>query len=134
MHELSLATALVDATLSEARKHGAGRIDTVRCRIGRLRQVDDQLLRDAFEIAAAGTIAAGAALDVSYTGIRIDCHACGVGTDVESWRFDCPRCGESRVSLTGGDELELTSIDVEVDDENRCSQQESGRKERQSRS
>ena len=115
MHELSLASSLIEAAVVEARTHEGHSITGIRCRIGRLRQIDSRLFREAFDIAKAGTIASNAWLDLVYTPILLECSVCGLSVELEEWRFDCPKCGEPRITLNGGDEAELTSMDLEVE-------------------
>ena len=117
VHELALATSLIDAAVGEARAHRGRSITGVRCRIGRLRQVDDQLLREAFDVTKVDTLASDAQLEVVYTPILLECLECGLRADLEAWRFDCPECRSTRIRLDGGDEMELASLDVEVEDE-----------------
>ena len=124
MHELTVAQSLVDMAVAEAGRHGATRITRIACRIGRLRAVDDSLLHEAFAIAREGGVAANAELEIGSVGMALKCPACGRETQLDGWQFDCPECGSSDVTLSGGDELELSSIDVEVPDENPSASQE----------
>jgi len=117
MHELSIVNSLLDAAEAEAAQHGATRITHVYCRIGCLRQVDQMLLHEAFDLARRGTLADGAALSVTKVGMRLSCHECSHQTDLDGWRFDCPACGSTKIALDGGDELELTSLTLELPDE-----------------
>jgi hydrogenase nickel incorporation protein HypA/HybF len=117
MHELTIVDSLVAAAVDEAQRRGAKRIVQINCRIGRLRQVNQQLLREVFEIARLGSAASAAVLDVTYGGTRLTCRDCAHCVDLDDWRFDCPRCGSSNVELSGGDEIELTSLELEVPDD-----------------
>jgi hydrogenase nickel incorporation protein HypA/HybF len=119
MHELSIAQSLIDVALTHAERHGARRIVRIECRIGCLRQVDATLLREAFEIARASTIAAEATLEVTTIGVHLACHACGLSADVTGWAFECPTCGSTDVTLSSGEDLELTRLELEVPDEDR---------------
>ena len=116
MHELSIALSILEVAESEARRHGAARIKCIRCRIGCLRQVQARLLAEAFDLAKVGTMAAEAALTVDTVGMHLGCSACGGQTDLDGWAFQCPDCGSRAVQLSGGDQLELTSLDLEVSD------------------
>lgn len=117
MHELTIARLLVEAAEEEARRHSAVAVTRIDCRIGRLRQVDGSLLQEAFDVARGGSLASGAALTVTPVGMRLACRACEHTEDLEDWRFDCPQCFSNDVELSGGDELELTSLGLAVDDE-----------------
>jgi hydrogenase nickel incorporation protein HypA/HybF len=116
VHELSIVLAILDEAAAQAERHGAARITRIKIRVGRLRQVDPTLLAEAFELARHGTLAADATLDASYFGMELACNACSLKTELETWAFECPECGSPDVRLSGGDELELTSMDLEVPD------------------
>ena len=130
MHELAIVRSLLESAESEARERGAAAITGVCCRLGVLRQVDPQSLSEAFEIARAVTLAARAELNVRVVGMTLDCRHCGGRAELPTWGFECPGCGSTDVRLSGGDELELVSLDVEVPDENRCPEEEPLPKER----
>lgn len=117
MHELTIATNLVSAACDEARRIGATRVTAVRCRIGELRRIDDELLREAFAAASEGTPCAAARLHVQKVPLRAWCPVCRDDFPVRQWDWSCPRCGREGDLLGGGSELELRSIDVEIQDE-----------------
>ena len=64
MHEFSIATELVATVVREAQQHGARRVERLECRCGAMRQVVPAMLIEAFGLAAAGTLAEGARLDI----------------------------------------------------------------------
>ena len=117
MHEFSIARAMVEAACSEARRVGSDRVTRVVCRIGSLRQVDDRLMREAFDIARNGTACATAELTIERTNMEAACPRCRVRFAVRDWDWDCPTCGMLGEDAAGGDELELISLDAEVPDE-----------------
>jgi len=116
MHELTIVDSLLAAALDEAGRHGATAITRIKCRIGRLRQIDQQLLREAFEVVRCGSLARHALLEVTYESVRLACRQCSQRIELEEWRFECPGCGSSDIELTGGDQIELTSLELEVPD------------------
>ena len=65
MHELSLAAEIVDVALKVADDSGAAAVTTVHITMDPASHVDRSVLSEAFEIAAAGTRAAEATLDVT---------------------------------------------------------------------
>lgn len=117
MHEFSIAQGLIDAATSAARQAGARSVTVLRCRIGIMRQVDDRLLTEAFELAREGGLCSAAVLDIEKVPLRAQCAACDKPFDVDDWNWRCPTCGAESRGLVGGDELELTAIEAEVDDE-----------------
>jgi len=112
MHEYSLMTALMDRVEEEAAAHRALAVHRVRVRIGELSGVEPELLESAFEIVRAGTICAGAVLEVERVPARWECSACrrplGAGE-----RLQCAACG-AQASLAAGDEILLGQVELEV--------------------
>ena len=121
MHEFSIAQALVDAAVEEARRAGAQRVNKLTCRIGALRQVNDWLMQEAFGIARTDTLCADAELVIEKTYLRATCPRCRVTFAVRDWDWTCPTCGALGENPAGGDELELLSLEAEVPDESRSS-------------
>ena len=117
MHELAVARSLVEAADREARHYGARAVHCVRCRVGILRQVDAGLLREAFNVARQGTLCETSRLLIETTELRAICRVCNVPFPLKNGRWHCPDCGAEGTDVSGGEELELTSIDVDSDDE-----------------
>lgn len=120
MHEFGIAQSLVDAATAAARTAGAAKVLTLRCRVGAMRQVDGKSLADAFELIRGDGLCAGATLSIEHVPIRTHCTKCAEHFPVRDWNWRCPRCGNEGTGLVGGDELELVSIEAEVEDGNPC--------------
>lgn len=118
MHELSIATAIVERAQETARGYGGAAVTAVRVRVGELSGVVADALRFAFEVARAGTAAEGALLVVDEVPARARCEPCGdvfaVGTPPLLW---CPRCDTPAAELVSGRELEITAVELDGDDE-----------------
>lgn len=116
MHEFSIAQALIEAAAEEARRHGASRVLKLSCRIGALRQADDWLMSEAFQIAREGTVCSDCELVVEKAYMQAMCAACKVRFPIRNWDWRCPTCGGDGQAPTGGDELELLSLELELPD------------------
>ena len=112
MHELGVANEILDAALSEADRHAAKKVTSIRLRVGVLRAIEPENLSFLFEHLARGTPAEGAHLEIVEEPIRVECPACGV-SEARAFTFECPRCKGSGVSVTGGDSLSILSLDIE---------------------
>ena len=112
MHEYSLMLALMERVEEEAASRRALAVHRVRIRIGELSGVEPELLESAFEIVRAGTICAGAVLEVERVPARWECSACrrplGAGE-----RLQCAACG-APAALAAGDEILLGQVELEV--------------------
>ena len=113
---MTIVHSLLDVVAEEARQRGAIRVARISCRIGCLRQVDDSLLHEAFEIAKRDSLVSDAVLDTTYVGMQLTCHDCAHSVRLDGWSLECPACESPNVELSGGDELELTSLELEVPD------------------
>ncbi len=112
MHELGVATEILDVALSEAERHSAKKVTSIRLRVGVLRAIEPENLSFLFGHLARGTAAEGATLDIVEEPVRVECEACGV-SEASSFTWDCPRCKGTGVSVTGGDSLSILSLDIE---------------------
>jgi hydrogenase nickel incorporation protein HypA/HybF len=113
MHEFSIVQSLLDVAVAETRRAGAQRVLRLNCRIGELRQINESLLREAFELLSRGTLCENAELCVEKTFMQARCRACERLFEVHNWNWRCPDCGGDGSLAGGGDELELTSIEAE---------------------
>jgi len=110
MHELSVASAVLDT----ATKHARGRpVTAVGLRVGRMRQVVPGSLRFYFEIVARDTVCEHARLELSEIEARLSCSACGHEWEPPFPAFRCPDCASGEVTLLSGEELEVEYIEVE---------------------
>ncbi|MGV9253166.1 hydrogenase maturation nickel metallochaperone HypA [Streptomyces sp. NPDC003697] len=112
MHELSIATAIVEQAGEFARRDGAGAVTAVTVRVGELAGVVPDALHFAFEVARDGTALAGARLEIEHVPARAYCDGCAeefaVGMPPLFW---CPRCDRACAELRSGRELEITAIE-----------------------
>jgi hydrogenase nickel incorporation protein HypA/HybF len=113
VHELGVAGEILDIALSEAARHAAGKVTSIRLRVGVLRAIEPGNLSFLFGHLARGTPAEGATLDIVEEPVRVECGACGV-SEARSFTWACPRCKGEGVSVTGGDSLSILSLDVEA--------------------
>jgi hydrogenase nickel incorporation protein HypA/HybF len=116
MHELSMCLALLDQVQEIAREHRATRVERIVLRIGPLSGIEPSLLENAYPLAAAGTIAADAALEIEPAPVRVQCPECGAETETTPNRLACGQCGGIGTKLISGDELLLAHLELAVPD------------------
>jgi len=112
MHELSICLALLDQVQSIANEHGATTVERILIRLGPLSGVEPSLLENAYPLAAAGTIAEFAVLDIELTEVRVQCQVCGAETVAAPNRLTCGRCGGYRTRVVSGEEMLLASLEL----------------------
>ena len=112
MHELGIMSSAIAAILVEAERHGAERIQRIVLRIGVLSGADPAALRFAFEIAAAGSLAAGAALEIETVPARAHCANCAADFPADAgFICACPSCGALSGDLRSGRELAVSRLE-----------------------
>ena len=108
MHELSVATAIVDVC---AQRAAGARILRVRVEVGRLVAVLPDSLRFCFEVCAQGTPVEGAELEIIETPGRARCEDCG---QIVGLRSPFGRCACGGVlSVIAGQELRVKEMEIE---------------------
>ena len=126
MHELSISSAIVDTAL----RHAGGRtVIRVDVRVGALRQVVPESLDFYFEIVSRDTACQGATLELELVEALMGCPTCGHEWDPAPEPvaghealapvlpvFRCPACAGADVTVLSGEELEVESIELEVED------------------
>ncbi len=113
MHEASITEALLEAAVEEMERAGAGKILCLEVTVGSLSGVNVEALRFAFEMLSPGTPAQGAELRIVETRASCSCRACGEESPVDDPFSPCPACGSLDVEVRGGEELFLSSLEVD---------------------
>ena len=114
MHEMSIVQTLLEQVESDVRNSGhTGRISTLHLVIGRLSGVHVDAIRFAFELLAPESMASGAELVIDQPRAILCCSACGWQQEIDELQASCPACGSADVTIRGGQELVLQSIELE---------------------
>ena len=114
MHELAICQALMNQVESIAAERNARSVVSIVVGMGPLSGVEAQLLKHAYPVASAGTIAEGARLVVENLPVRIKCTQCGHESDALPNKLVCKACGDWRTTLISGDELILMRVELET--------------------
>ena len=117
MHELSICQSLMNQVESIALERNAQCVTSITVAVGALSGVEAQLLKNAYPIASAGTVAENAELIIEHLPIRVKCSQCGSETDALPNNLVCKQCGDWRTTLLSGDELMLMSVELEKSQE-----------------
>jgi hydrogenase nickel incorporation protein HypA/HybF len=112
MHELGIMENVRELALEQARAHGAERIEAITLRIGSLSGVEPEVLRLAFEVVMADSIAASARLTIETVAAECFCAPCRHSFPAADGCCECPDCGAISRELLRGRELQLASMEV----------------------
>ena len=110
MHEMALATSLIEKVLETAQAHGLGTVQSVELEVGELMLVVPEAMELAFEAVCDGTIATGAKLTFLDVPARARCRACGREYALAVDHYQCPRCGKAEAQIIAGRDLILKTL------------------------
>jgi hydrogenase nickel incorporation protein HypA/HybF len=114
MHELSVCLSLLSQLQGIAAEQHAQRIIRIELGVGPLSGVEPGLLRNAWPIASAGTIAVDADLVIEETDVVVRCRSCEGETSARPNRLVCGHCGDFKTTLVSGDEMILQRVEFET--------------------
>jgi hydrogenase nickel incorporation protein HypA/HybF len=112
-----MACELVRQGEAEAAARDARCVTQVTVRAGILTGVVPELLTRAYEMARVGTLLDGAPLIVEIVPAQARCPACGRESSFEDFALVCPSCGGIGLEVMSGDEILLTRLELEVEEE-----------------
>ena len=113
MHELAICQSLMEQVESIAQERDAQSVTSIVIGMGPLAGVEVQLLKNAYPIASAGTVAQDAELVIEHLPIKVKCSQCGSESDALPNKLTFKQCGDWRTTLISGDELMLMSVELE---------------------
>ncbi|MFN8582576.1 MAG: hydrogenase maturation nickel metallochaperone HypA [Gemmatimonadaceae bacterium] len=114
MHELSIATSIVDVAMETVDRLNASRVSAVNLRIGRLAGVDADALRFSFDVVTQGTRLEGAALAIAELPVVAFCDRCDRDVELPAANFmHCPLCDQVTGIIRQGKELEIASLEID---------------------
>jgi hydrogenase nickel incorporation protein HypA/HybF len=110
MHELSLCGSIYEMVERVA----AGRpVKVINLQVGQLRQVVPDTLSYCWTLVCDQTELAGSQLVIDSVPVRLRCHDCELITTLrDQLLLLCIHCGTDHISVTSGEELMLTSLEL----------------------
>lgn len=113
MHELGIASSILDCVQAEARRHPEVRITKVGVKIGELAGVDVDSLQFGFEAIVKDTEWDGLLLEVESIPRMQRCPKCQHEFRMTDYDPQCPRCGEFATQCISGEELDIAYMEVD---------------------
>lgn len=116
MHELSLASGVVEYLERLAREQGMARILEIHLEIGDMAHIDPRQLRYSLAMVSHGTVAEGAKVRMRRRKVTLRCKRCGKAggfklmESLSDFELKCPHCGSPDVEIDKGRELMLTRV------------------------
>lgn len=113
MHELVVISNIFKAIKNAASKNNLVKVSKVKLQVGKLRQLEESMLRFAFDTISKETVAQGAQLELDYIPVVMFCTVCSSSFEVKGKKYICPSCESSDLQLLKGKEVILESIEGE---------------------
>ena len=114
MHELSIVSSIVESVTETLAAYPGAQVKEVRLRVGALASVIEDSLQFCYGIATEDTPLKGSKLVVKILPVSGHCDRCAQDVEIASLQsFRCPHCGEPVFDLRQGRELEIESIEIE---------------------
>ena len=116
MHELSLATSIVDYLQKLSKENGMTRIKSVFIEIGDMTHIDPKQLRYSFRFVSKGTVVEGSRIYIKRRRVVLRCTKCGKEVQfklmdtLSDFSLKCVFCGSTEVEIDKGRELMLKRV------------------------
>ena len=112
MHELGIASSILECVEKESRRHGGVRVTKVGVKIGELAGVDVDALQFGFECLVKETEWDGLVLEVESIPRMQRCPKCAHEFRMTEFDPQCPQCGEFATLCISGEELDIAYVEV----------------------
>ena len=113
MHELSIASSIVNTVLQEIESRNLKKVSLISLRIGALTDIVSDSLQFGFEVIKKDTALAKTKLHIETLPVKGCCNNCQKSFEVVEFIFICPNCSSSDINMNQGDELEIAYIETE---------------------
>ncbi|MBP5296652.1 MAG: hydrogenase maturation nickel metallochaperone HypA [Bacteriovoracaceae bacterium] len=112
MHELAIATSLIEQVTARAQALGAVKVKTVTIKVGEYSGVCTESLLFAYEPLAEGTLLEGSQLIIQTAPFILYCPQCQKQWHPAQFRRSCEQCSSRAVEIVSGRELDLVNMEV----------------------
>ena len=119
MHELSMASQIVESVLEEAKKQGARKVMEIHLVIGKMTFLGIEQVRFSYKILTEDTIMKDSKLTIEEKDGAIECPSCGYKGKITIMddpayhipfpTLRCPKCGKA-AKIVEGKECTIRSI------------------------
>lgn len=113
MHEMGIATSVLDAVRDQAHRYPGSRPSRVGLRIGEWAGVDVESLRFCLEALTAGSDLAGLQVEIDYRRRRNRCPSCRTEFALDGYDIHCPACSCELTDAVSGTELDIAYVELE---------------------
>ena len=110
MHELSLATDVIELVQQEAGKHGNPIIEEILIEIGDLSGVEEEIFLSALQILVKDTLLENTLIKINRTPGKGRCSSCNLEFEMKTLFDQCPNCKGFTSEIIDGQEFRVVSL------------------------
>ncbi len=113
MHELGIASSILECVQKEAQRHPGVHISKVGVKLGELSGVDGDALQFGFDVLVKDTEWEPLALELEWIPRVQRCPKCAYEFRMTEFDPRCPLCGEFSTQCISGEELDIAYMEVD---------------------
>jgi len=113
MHEMSIATSIVEIAESEAKKANAKIISEIELDIGTISGIELHALDFAFQALKPKTMLKDAEIKINIIHAKAKCEDCNTEFNTDNLYTLCPNCDSYKTTIIQGKEMKVRSILVD---------------------
>ncbi|MCK9612487.1 MAG: hydrogenase maturation nickel metallochaperone HypA [Bacteroidales bacterium] len=110
MHELSIATSIIEFAEEFATEHKTEKIKRIELEVGQLSGVVTESLKFALELAVKDTVLESTEIIINEVTGKSICNNCNKEFENPDWYTPCPACQSIDSEIVSGKELHIKSI------------------------
>lgn len=110
---MTLCKSIVDIVSRHVKKTKDVRVQKICLEIGELTCVELSALRFSFDVAAKGSIAEHAILDIITIEGKARCETCQKIIKIKRYYDPCQSCGNFSLTIIQGEELKVKHLEIE---------------------
>jgi len=114
MHELSIATDLINTAIATAKQNNAQKVLSITVEIGELAMINPEQLTFMYEVLTEENMLKGSKLNIEHVPAVMECPNCGYQGPLEDrYTCACPKCGLTMRAREGRD-ICLKTMEIDV--------------------
>jgi len=114
MHELSIATDLINTAIATAKQNNAQKVLSVTVEIGELAMINPEQLIFMYEVLTDENMLKGSRLNIITIPAEMECQSCGYkGPITDKYTCACPKCGLTLRAVAGRD-ICLKTMEIDI--------------------
>ena len=113
MHELGIASSILEVIQTEGKKRPSARFTVIGLRIGEVAGVDVDALTFGWEAITKDTEWESLKLEIERLPLKHRCRLCRCEFAVKDYEIACPECGRLETENISGDELDIAYLEIE---------------------